>query len=151
MSTISDKPAKPGIVIIAAILNFFSTFTFFGLAAFSALAMVFGAAWGVDEVVRRQMTQWAPNPNYSYGLAVLFGAAFAFFAALGIFFLVIGAALLRGKRYGWYLQVAMSTLGLLSLPLGLATGALALPIGSVLNIVILLMFFQPRVREYFRV
>jgi hypothetical protein len=145
----TDKSGKPAIVIIAAILNFLSTVTFLALAAFSALAIVYGAVWGLDEVVSRQMSQFAPSPNYSYGLAAVFGVATAVLLAFAVFFLVIGVGLLRGRKYGWYLQVAMSILGLVSLPLGFVTGALALPIGALLNIVILVMFFQARVRAHF--
>ena len=74
-----------------------------------------------------------------------------FAAALPIFFLMIGVGLLRGKRYGWYFQVAMSTFGLLGLPLSFLSGTFfVLPIGTILNILILVFFFQPSVRDHFK-
>ena len=149
--TVPERSGKPGAVIFAAILNFFSAAALFSLAAFAALATLFGAAWGVDEYVSRQVSQFAPDPNFSYGVTVVLGLAVAVFLAFGLFFLVIGIGLLRGRKYAWYLQAAMSTFGLLGLPLSFLTGALMLPLGSVLNIVLLVLFFQPRVRGYFRV
>ena len=142
---------KPGFVIFVAILNFFSTALFLGLSAFSALAAVFGATWGIDDYVSRQVSQYAPNPNFSYGLTLFFGVIAASLAVIAAFFLTIGTGLLGGRKYAWYLQVAMSTLGLLSLPLTFLTGLFVLPIGSLLNIVILVLFFQSRVRDHFKV
>ena len=142
---------KPGIVIFAAVLNFFSAGIFFMTAAFTALAMVFGAAWGFDEYVTQQMSRLSTNPNFSYGLTLIFGVATGVLVFLAAFFLLIGLGLLRGKKYAWYLQVAMSTLGLLSLPVSLLAGPTMLPLGSVLNIVILVLFFQKHVRSFFRI
>jgi hypothetical protein len=146
-----SSASKPGIVILVAILNFFSTATFFSLALLSALAIVFGSAWGVDAYVSQQMANYASNPNFTYGLTIFFAVATAMFFALALFFLTIGLGLLGGKKFAWYLQVAMSTLGLLGLPLTLVASAFVLPLGAVLNIVILVMFFQNSVRSYFKV
>ena len=148
---IPAKPRTPGIVIFAAVLSFFSTVIFYMTSVFMVLAMLFGAAWGTDAYFQQQMSRFATNPNFSYGLIVIFGVATGVFLVLGTFFLIIGIGLLRGKKYAWFLQVALSTFGLLSLPFGIMTGAYMLPLGSVLNIVILVMFFRPRVREYFRI
>ncbi len=147
----SGTPRKPGVVIFVAILNFFSVALFFALSAFMALAIVFGAAWGVDTYVSQQMSQYAPNPNFSYGLTWVFGLGAAVCLGIALFFLSIAVGLLAGKKYAWYLQVAMSTLSLLGLPLSLLTAAFVLPLGAVLNIVILVFFFQHRVRDHFKV
>lgn len=144
-------PSRPGIVILVAILNFFSSAAFFLLSALSALAVVFGAVWGVDAYVSERMARYASSPNFSYGLTIFFAVATALFFALALFFLTIGIGLLGGKKFAWYLQVAMSTLGLLGLPLSLLAGALVLPLGAALNIAILAMFFRNKTRGYFRV
>ena len=148
---VPGKPRTPGVVIFAAVLNFFSTVVFFMTSAFMVLAMLFGAAWGIDDYFTQQMSRYAANPNFSYGLIVIFGVATGVFLVLGLFFLLVGTGLLRGKKYAWFLQVAMSTFGLLTLPVGFMTGALMLPFGSVLNIVILVLFFRSRVRSFFEI
>ena len=143
------SPRKPAIVIFVAILNFFSCGALFILSLFMVLAIVFGASWGVDQYVSRQMSHYASNPNFSYGLAWMFGTAAVVAVAMAIFFLSIGIGLLNRKNYAWYLQVAMSLLGLAGLPLSFITGLFMLPLGALLNIVILVFFFQHRVRDHF--
>ena len=143
---------KPGIVIFVAVLHFFSVALFCFLSLFCVLAMLFGAAWGIDDYFTRQMSQFSP-PNFSFGITLIFGTALFVFVCFGAFFLSMALGLLKGKKFAWYLQVAFSTLGLLSFPLGFfwAMAIPVLPMGSVLNIVILIFFFRPRVREYFQV
>ena len=142
---------KPGIVIFVAILNFFSAVFLCLFSVFMVLAIVFGASWGVDQYVSQHMTRYASNPNFSYGLTWVFGVAAAVSLAMGIYFLTIGAGLLNRKKFAWYLQVAMSILSLLGLPLTFVTGAFMLPLGAVLNIVILVFFFNRRIRDHFGV
>ena len=142
---------KPGVIILVAILNFFSASAFFMLSAFLGLAIIFGAAWGVDQYVSQQMSHYAPNPNFSYGLTWIFGTASAVTLMMAIFFLSIGLGLLTRKKYAWYLQVTMSVLGLIGLPLSFITGIFMLPLGAVLNIVILIFFFKHRIRDHFGV
>jgi hypothetical protein len=142
---------RPGIVIFVAILHFFSAALFLFLSLFCVLAMFFGAVWGIDDFFTRQMTQWAPGANFSYGLTLVFGMALFVFLCFFSFFMALGASLLKGKKFAWYLQVAFSTLGLLSLSFSFLWSAFVLPIGSIFNIIILIFFFQPRVRGYFRI
>ena len=147
-----EAPKKPGMVIFVAILHFFSSSIFAFLSLFCVLAMFFGAAWGIDDFFTKQVTQVAPAANFSYGLTLIFGAALVVFLGFLTFFLTLGIGLLSGKKFAWYLQVAFSTLGLLSLPLGLLGAAFfVLPLGAIFNIVILVLFFQPRIRNYFKV
>ena len=146
------NPKKPGIVIFVAILHFFSSALFLLLALFSLLAIFFGAAWGIDDYFSRQVTQMAPAANFSYGLTIIFGAALAIFLGFFAFFVTLGIGLLKGKKFAWYLQVAFSIFGLLGLPLGLLSAALfVLPLGAIFNIVVLVLFFQPRIRDHFKV
>ncbi len=145
------RPRKPGIVIFVAILNFFSAALFSMMSVFMALLIVFGAAWGVDAYVSKQMTQYATTPNFSYGLTWLFGIAAIILFTMAAYFMSIGVGLLAGKKFAWYMQVAMSALGLLGLPLGVMLMTFALPLGALLNISILVFFFQPRTRDYFKV
>ena len=152
--TLSEKPGKPGIVILVAILQFFSSALFFLLSLLSGLAILFGASSGIDEYVTKQMSQVTSNPNFSYSLAILFGVLLVLFLLVALFFLMLGIGLLRGKKYAWYLQVLISvfsTLGLLSLPLSMMSGVFLLPVNSILNVVILVFFFQDRVRRHFKV
>ena len=142
---------KPGIVIFVSIFHFFSAAFFLLLSLFCILAVFFGAAWGMDQYFTRQVAQVAPTANFSYGLTFIFGAALFVFLCFFSFFLTVGIGLLKGRKFAWYLQVACSTLGLLSLPLGFLWSLLILPIGAIFNIVILISFFRPRVRAYFKV
>ena len=112
---------------------------------------MYGAVWGVDDYVSKQVAQYAPNPNFSFGVTMIFGFAAAAFFSLMTFFLVLGIGLLKGKKFAWYLQVAVSILGLLSVPLTLLWSVFTLPFGAILNIIILVFFFQPRVRDFFKV
>ena len=72
------------------------------------------------------------------------------FFMIASFFLMLGIGLVRGKKFAWYLQIAVSTMGLLGLPLSV-TGLLLLPLGALLNVAILVLFFQNPVRSYFKV
>ena len=146
----NTAPRKPGIVILVAIPNFIFAAFFLMWTAFMALAIVFGAAWGFDAYVSQQISQYAPNPNFSYGLAWLFGGVAAVCLVSAMYFILLGAGLLGGKKFAWYLQVATSTVGLLGLPLSV-TGIFLLPLSAIINIVILVLFFQPRIRDYFKV
>ncbi len=142
---------KPGIVIFAAILQFFSSALFFFVSVISGLAIFFGSQWGIDQVVHEQMAQYANQPNFTYGLTILFSVALILFLGIAIFFLLLGIGLLAGKKFAWYLQVAMSILGLLSMPLTMMWNIFVLPLGAIINIAILVLFFQQRVRSYFKV
>ncbi len=146
-----SRKKKPGIVILIAILQFFSAAFFLLLGLFSVLALVFGARWGIDDYVSKQVAHYSPNANFSYGVTVIFGAATGLFVALMTFFLVLGIGLLRGKKFAWYLQVAVSIFGLLTVPLTLPWGILTLHLGTILNVLILVFFFQPSTREFFKV
>jgi hypothetical protein len=142
----NNKPRRPGIVIFAAVLHFFGVALFGFLSLFCVLAMAFGAAWGVDQYFREQMSQ----ANLTYGMAVIFILALTVFLSFTAFFLALALGLLKAKKYAWYVQVALSTLSLLSLPLGLM-GAFVMPVGAVIHIVILAMFFGRPVRAFFKV
>ena len=145
-----EKPKKPGIVIFVAVLHFFSVALFFFLSLFCVLAMLFGAAWGIDDYFTRQMPQFSP-PNFSFGITLVFGTALFVFACFAAFFLSMALGLLKAKKFAWYLQVAFSTVGLLGLPLAFLWAVPLLPLGSILNIVILALFFRSRIRGYFKV
>ena len=149
-TTINIDPKRPGIVIFAAVLHFFKVALFGFLSLFCVFAMIFGTALGFDQYFREQMAHISP-PNFSYGLTVIFGAALFVFLCFTVYFLSMAVGLLKGKKYAWYLQVALSTLGLLSFPLSFVWTMALLPLGTLLNIVILVFFFQPRVREFFKV
>ncbi len=131
---------KPGVVIFVAVLNFLSVVFFLLSSIFSLVALVFGNVMGLSEWVTRAMTQFSPSPNFSYGITFIFGAIFAVCLFFFIFFLLIGIGLLKGSKLAWYLQIAMSVLGLLGFP-----------IGTILNALILVFFFQAPVRDYFKV
>ena len=148
----SGEVKKPGIVIFVAVLHFFTAAFFSFLSLTCVLAMLFGAAWGIDDYVTRQMSQFSA-PNLSFGITLIFSAALFVFVGFAAFFMAVAFGLLKGKKFVWYIQVAFSTLGLLSLPMGFfwTLAIPVLPMGSILNIIILIFFFRPPAREFFKV
>lgn len=136
----ATTPKTPGIVIFVAILNFISV-SFLGLfSLFLLVALIFGNVMGVYDLAQQALTQYATTPNFSYGLTFLFAMALAVALAFVSFFILVGIGLLKGKKLAWYFQVAMSVIGLLGFP-----------VGTLLNTVILVLFFQPTVRNFFKV
>ena len=138
--TVPESTQTPGVVIFVAILNFISVAFFLLLAAISIAALVFGNVMGVYDFVTRQMTQYSQTPNVSHGLTAIFVLALFFCLGFGAFFAAIGVGLLKRKKLAWYFQIAMSVLGLLGFP-----------IGTALNAIVLIFFFQAPVRGYFKV
>ena len=141
---------KPGIVIFVAIIHFLSAAFFGFLSLTCVLAIAFGAALGTDNYLAQQVSRFSP-PNASFGLTLVLAMALAALLCLTAFFLSLAIGLLKGKKFAWYLQVAFSTVGLLGLPLGFLWAIPILPLGTLLNIVILIFFFRSRIRGYFKV
>ncbi len=136
----SLESRKPGIVIFVAVLNFISAAMMSGLFLFSLLGLFFGSALSAMQTVSRRLSEVAASANLSFGVTFIFAALFMISAALLIFFIWVAFGLLRAKKAAWYVQIALSILGLLSVPLG-----------TVINTVILVLFFQRPVRDYFKV
>jgi len=145
MSEIVDaKPAAPnripGPVIFVAIMNFISVSFLAILSLIAVVALVFGNVMGLYDFVSKQMAQYAPTPNYSYGLTFIFGIALVVCLSFVLFFVLLGIGLLKAKGAAWYVQVALCVLGLF-----------AFPFGTILNGVILFFFFRQPVRSFFKV
>ena len=141
MSEPSTPSAKtPGIVIFVAILNFISVAFFLFLSIVALVALIFGNVMGIYDALSKQIAQLPSTVNLSYGATFLFGVALVVCLFFAGYFLFIGIGLLRARKPAWYLQVAMSVLGLLGFP-----------IGTVLNALILVFFFQAPVRDHFKV
>ncbi len=134
----TDK--TPGMVIFVSILNFITAFFLFVLASACLLVLVFGNMLNVYEFVTKQITQAYGQPNLSVGINFIFGGLFVGGSALAVFYLLIGLGLLKGRKLAWYFQIALSIIG-----------ALGFPVGTVLNVVILIFLFQPSTRSYFKV
>ncbi|GEM_PF-980936 len=137
---VKEAPKIPGIVIFVAVLNFISMAFFFFLSTLSLIVLVFGNVMGIYDFITKKITAYRPQINVSIGFNVFFILALVFGIIFFVFYLVEGIGLLRGKKYAWYFQVALSVLGLLGFP-----------IGTVLNAVILIFFFQSSIRGYFKV
>ena len=144
-------PAKiPGIVIFAAILQFFSV-AFFGFLSLGCLAAIgLGSVMGMGDYFMQQASRFSAA-NSSAGLTLFFAVGLAVLLCFTGFFLSLAIGLLKGKKFAWYFQIAFSTLSMLGLPLGVLWAVPFLPLGSLLNILILILFFRPRVRGYFKV
>ncbi|MBI3253053.1 MAG: hypothetical protein HYZ52_07110 [Candidatus Omnitrophica bacterium] len=131
------KPKAPGMVIFTAVLNFLTAAFFFFWFLVSLFVLVFRNAMGVYDFIAREYPRVM---NLSFGLTFLFGIVFVAGLFFFLFFLAVGIGLLRGEKIAWYFQVALSLMGLLGFP-----------IGTALNGAILIFFFQPPVRNYFKV
>ena len=140
----------PGVVIFVAVLHFLSAAFFAFSSLLCVLMMLFGSTWGMDHYVTEQVSRFSPA-NASFGLASFLAVALFFLLLFLAFFLTLAIGLLKGKKFAWYLQIAFSTLGLLSLSVAFLWAIPALPLGSILNIVILFFFFRPRIRQHFKV
>ncbi len=137
---ISLESRKPGIVLFVAVLNFISAAMMSALFLFSLLGLFFGSALSVMETVSRRLSEVAASANLSFGVTFIFAVLFFISASFLIFFIWVGVGLLKANKAAWYVQIALSILGLLSIPFG-----------TVINTVILVFFFQRPVRDYFKV
>ena len=140
METVENSARKPGIVIFVAILNFITSVFFLFLSMLAASMFIFGNFVGILDAFSRRVTAYAASVNVPLGVSFLFGIGLVTALFFFLLFLLIGIGLLRGKKISWYFQVAMSIMGLITFP-----------IGTVLNIIILIFFFQPVVRNHFKV
>ena len=137
---IVEVKGTPGMVIFAAVLNFIASFFLFLLAAICLVFLVFGNAAGFYDAVTKQVNQAYAHYNLSIGLNVLFGAILAAGLFLAVFYLLVGIGLLKGRKLAWYFQIALSVIGLISFPFG-----------TIINIIILVFFFQQNIRAFFKV
>ncbi len=134
------KPRVPGPVIFVAIMDFLSV-SFMGMLSLVALiALIFGNVMGLYDLVTSQMDRYMNAPNYSYGITFIFGALLFMCLSFVLFFVLLGIGLLKGKKAAWYTQVVLCVLGLF-----------AFPFGTILNGVILFLFFRQPVRDFFKV
>lgn len=137
-TAVHEGPKTPAVIIITAILNFFSALISFMFVAIGFAALVFGSMASVYSSVNQQLA--AQNIPMTLGMQ----AFFIFMLAVGVsffaLFLSTGIGLLKGKRFAWFLQVAFSIVFLFGFPFW-----------TVVNAVILVLFFQPSVRNYFKV
>ena len=136
----NESPRTPGIVIFVAVLNFISMAFFFFLSILSLIVLIFGNVMGIYDFITKQITAYSPQVNLSVGFNVFFILMLIFGVIFLVFYLLVGIGLLRGKKYAWYFQVTLSVVGLL-----------AFPIGTILNAVILIFFFQSGIRGYFKI
>ena len=127
-------------VIIVAIMNFISVSCLATLSFLSLIVLIFGNVMGIYDIVSRQINHFAPTPNYTYGLTFIFGVLLASCLSFVLFFVLLGAGLLKGNKVAWYVQIALSVFGLFGFPFW-----------TILNAVILFLFFRQPVRDFFKV
>ena len=131
---------KPGVVIFTTVLNYVAA-VFYGLGAiFSLIVVLLGARASAYQYVTKQIANYYPQLHLAGSLQVIFGIILAVCLFSIWFHIWLGLGLLAGKKSCWYMQVVLSVIGLL-----------AFPIGTVLNGIILFLFFRPNIREYFKV
>lgn len=138
--TINQTSKTPGIVIFVAILNFISAAAFLGLSVLWAVALIFGNVIGIYDTVTQRISQFYQSPNYALGFNFVFGVLLCICLVFAVFFFWEGLGLLKRNKIAWYIQIALSVIGLMGIP-----------IGTILNAIILIFFFQSSVREHFKV
>jgi hypothetical protein len=137
---IAPERKTPGIVIFVAVLNFISTAFFLLLAVLAVMVLVFGNFVGIYDYMSSQVARYSPQIKLTLGVNIVMGLLLAVSAFFCVFHLVTGIGLLKGKKIFWYIQIALSVLGLLGFP-----------IATILNTIILVFFFQSATRDYFKV
>ncbi len=131
---LNESQKKPGVVIFAMILNFFS-------AAFWLVASMFLLLVG-----NAGMSTIAQDKNLGR-VATIFMAStyfiYTFFVLLILFHIFLGIGLLMGKKLAWYFQVISCVTGIVTF--------FWLPPSLIISIVILIFFFMSNVRSYFKI
>lgn len=130
----------PGTVIFVAVLNFVLAFLSFSVAGVWGALLLFGRMMRIQHGAAARMDQVIPEVDWLFGLNVLFILMFVTGVLFFLYFLVLGMGLLRGKALAWYFEIATCILGLFLVPLGTA-----------LSIVILVLFFQGPIRDFFNI
>lgn len=130
----------PGIVIFVAVLNFISAFFFAIFSALCTVALVFGNVLGISEYLVSKMSEYPQTAHFTAGMNLVFTIALLICFSFAVFFALVGVGLLKTHRLAWYFQIALSVLGLIGFPFY-----------TILNALILVMFFQNNVRDHFRV
>ena len=136
--SVSPEVRKPGIVLFAAVLNFTG-------AALIALVMIFflsilvvhGTSRLVQNISGRVPNMEAYGPA---GVIVAIVVILIFLAGLMAISLVTGFGLLKARKFAWYFQIIISL-----------TGLFFVPLGTVLNGIVLFFFFRHSARDYFKI
>lgn len=133
---------RPGIVMLAAALNFLWAFLFMAVGTSVALAALLWNLFDARRIEAMKAAGWAPmsDADLLFWGNVAAGVAVAAPAVLAVLFFFLAFALLKGSRAGWYAQVVLSVLGLF-----------AVPFGTALSVLILVFFFREEARAFFRV
>ena len=137
---VNESAKKPGIVIFVSILNFFSAALWFLGAAFFTTALVFGNAVSFYQKITSQLQERLVTENLSIGLNAVLVFFLVFSLCLAVYHLFLGIGLQKGKGAAWYVQIVTAIIGLI-----------LIPYGTIVSLVILIFFFQPNVRSFFKV
>ena len=137
---LNESQKKPSVVIFVSILNFFSAVLWFLGAAFFATALVFGNAVSFYQKITSQLQKRMVTENLSTGLNVVLIFLLAFSLCLACYHLLLGIGLQKGKGAAWYVQIVTPILCLI-----------LIPYGTIVSVIILIFFFQPNIRSYFKV
>ncbi len=138
--TQDETVRTPGIVVIVAILNFIGAVALLLTAAVSVLMIFFGNFLGVYEALTKKISSYTTEINLALAVNIFFGVILFGCVVMLAVSIWLGISLLKGKRAAWYVQIAVSIVGLLGFPLA-----------TVLNAVILIFFFQSTTRNFFKV
>ena len=137
---LNESQKKPGIVIFVSILNFFSAAIWFLGAAFFITALIFGNAFSFYQKITTQLQERLVTQNLSVGLNAVLVFFLVFSLCVAVYHLLLGIGLQKGKGVAWYVQIVTAIIGLI-----------LIPYGTIISLVILIFFFQPNVRNYFKV
>ena len=137
---LNESQKKPGIVIFVSILNFFSAALWFFGSIFFIMALIFGNAISFYQKITSQLQERLMTQNLSFGLNAVLSFFFVFSLCFAVYHLLLGIGLQKGKGAAWYVQIVTAIIGLI-----------LIPYGTVISLVILIFFFQPNVRNYFKV
>lgn len=132
--------ARPGVVLLAAVLNFIACGASLFISGLLVFIIILGNSMNLQQRAIQTVSDRLPQLTSAAGAGVVLVSIFLLALALVFYNLFVGIALLKAKKIAWFLQVAASIVGLLGFP-----------VWTILNGIILFLFFQKPVRDYFKV
>ena len=143
--TVVIQPKKPGIVIFVSILHWLAVAWSALVSLILLLSLLFSRVLGGMEGYFRDRISAMVPANSTAGPIAFFAVILAVSLCFTGFFLFMALGILKGNKFSWYVQIALSVLGLLSF----AGGLFGIPL-TLINVLILFFFFTPRIRDYFK-
>lgn len=137
----AQKRRVPAVVILSSIVDLLVAVSALAFMALGLLGLVLGNLAATSGEIQRRFAEVPETANLKFGINFLFGLLAGSGFVVFLAFLVLGIALLGGKRVAWYAQLVVHVLAAI----------VGFPLWSLVAVPLLVLFFQPRVRDFFEV